>query len=200
MSFVSAAKSSPKVGYARVSLQDPDLGQQTEALITAGCLRVFKDLLPGAKTDSPGLGEALDYLREGDTLVVVALERLGRSMQHLMELVHTLEEKKVHLLVLQDGIDTSTTHGKVFFQVMGTLARFEREVVRERTQAGLKAARARGRNGGRKASLTSEQQKLALELLNRPDHRIREIADLLGVSERTLFRLKKRTESSKSIE
>ncbi|GGJ55861.1 recombinase family protein [Deinococcus roseus] len=190
MSFVSSENSGPKVGYARVSTRDQNLNLQEDALTRAGCLRIFKDTSSGAKKDRPGLSEALNYLRAGDTLVVWKLDRLGRSLQHLIEVVTVLNEKKVNLLVLQEGINTSTANGKLFFHIFGALAEFERDLIRERTQAGLDAARARGRQGGRKSALSEDRQQVVLELLRNPAHSVKEIAETFGVSERCIYRLK----------
>ncbi|MFC5601465.1 recombinase family protein [Deinococcus cellulosilyticus] len=190
MSSDSKTPTGPRVGYARVSTRDQNLDSQIDALKAAGCRRIFKDTLTGSKADRPGLGEALNYLREGDTLVVWKLDRLGRSLQNLIETVKLLEARGIHLLVLTEGINTNSANGLLFFHIFGALAEFEREVIRERTHAGLQAARARGRKGGRKPSLSPEKQKMALELLSNPEHRIKDVAQGLGVSERTLFRLR----------
>src|SRR5262245_40582214 len=137
------------VGYARVSTQDQTLDLQKDALHKVGCSRIFTDMASGAQVDRPGLEEALAFMREGDTLVVWRLDRLGRSLKHLLETVARLEEHKVGFKSLTENIDTTTSGGRLIFHVFGALAEFERELIRERTRAGLAAARARGRLGGR---------------------------------------------------
>jgi DNA invertase Pin-like site-specific DNA recombinase len=134
------------IGYARVSTQEQNLDLQKDALLHAGCKRIFTDVASGAKSSRTGLDEAIDFLREGDTLVVWKLDRLGRSLKHLIDLVNSLNEKNINFRSLQENIDTTTNEGKLIFHVFGALAEFEREIIRERTQAGLSAARARGRH------------------------------------------------------
>ena len=139
---------SMKIGYARVSTADQSLDLQMDALKQAGCEKVFYDVASGARTARPGLQDALEYLRRGDSLVVWRFDRLGRSLPHLIETVTTLEERGVGFHSLQESIDTSTSGGKLIFRMFGALAEFERNLIRERTEAGLKAARARGRLRG----------------------------------------------------
>ena len=127
-----------------------DASLQIDALEQAGCERIFRDKVSGAKTERPGLQEALDFLREGDSLVVWRLDRLGRSLKHLLETVALLEERGVGFRSLQEAIDTTTSDGRLIFHIFGALAEFERNLIRERTLAGLRAARARGRQGGRR--------------------------------------------------
>src|SRR5215210_5082854 len=141
------------VGYARVSTQDQTLALQKDALEQAGCERIFTDTLSGTKAEWPGLTEALEYVRSGDSLVVWKLDRLGRSLRHLIETIRQLHERGVGFKSLTEQIDTTTSGGKLVFHVFGALAEFERDLIRERTQAGLAAARARGRQGGRPKSL-----------------------------------------------
>ncbi len=136
------------VGYARVSTQDQNLDLQKDALSQEGCGRIFTDVAGGAQSQRNGLEEALSFLREGDSLVVWRLDRLGRSLKHLIESVSSLQVRKIGFRSLQEKIDTATSGGKLVFHVFGALAEFERDVIRERTQAGLHAARARGRRGG----------------------------------------------------
>src|SRR5271156_5717395 len=133
------------VGYARVSSSDQDLGMQLDALTKAGCERIFDDIASGAKEERKGLNAALEFMRAGDALVVWKLDRLSRSLQQLLELVSKLEKREIGLNSLRDKIDTTTPGGKLVFHVFGALAQFEAEVIRERTNAGLQAARARGR-------------------------------------------------------
>ena len=136
------------VGYARVSTAGQDFTLQKDALRQAGCQRLFEDVASGVKAARPGLAEALDYMRGGDTLVVWRLDRLGRSLSHLIEVVRELDDDGIGFRSLREHVDTTTTGGKLVFHVFGALAEFERELIRERTSAGLKAARARGRVGG----------------------------------------------------
>ena len=135
-----------RIGYARVSTRDQNLEMQLDALNRAGCKRIFTDKLSGAQVERPGLNEALSHLREGDTLVVWKLDRLGRSVKGLVDLVNELETQKVHFQSVTDGVDTKTPAGR--FHVMASLAQMERELILERTRAGLEAARCQGRVGG----------------------------------------------------
>lgn len=175
------------IGYARVSTNDQNLDLQTTALKSAGCERFFDDKLSGSRRDRPGLERALDLLREGDTLVVWKLDRLGRHVKDLVELVGDLEKRGVHFRSLTDAIDTSTPAGRFFFHVMASLAQMERELLIERTQAGLEAAKADGRVGGRKPKMTPSKLKAAQQLLDAgvPP---KDVAANLGVSVPTLYR------------
>ena len=137
------------IGYARVSTDDQNLDLQLDALAKAGCERIFEDRMSGARAERPGLLRALDVARGDDTLVVWRLDRLGRSLKDLIRHVETMEERKIGLRSLQESIDTTTSGGRLFFHIFGALAEFERNLIRERTMAGLTAARARGRQGGR---------------------------------------------------
>ena len=137
------------VGYARVSTPEQSLHLQTDALKKAGCEKIFTDVASGAKSARPGLKDALDYVRKGDRLVVWKLDRLGRSLPDLIQRVQQLEDKEIGFKSLQEQIDTTTSSGKLTFHLFSALAEFERDIIRERTQAGLKAARSRGRVGGR---------------------------------------------------
>jgi DNA invertase Pin-like site-specific DNA recombinase len=147
----------PQIGYARVSTAEQSLALQLDALRAAGCERMFEDHASGAKADRPGLAEALAYLRRGDTLVVWKLDRLGRSMGHLIETVRGLAAKGVGFRSLTEGVDTTTPGGTLVFHLFGALAQFERDLIRERTHAGLSAAAARGRKGGRKPVVTPDK-------------------------------------------
>ncbi len=175
------------VGYARVSSSEQNLDLQRDALLAAGCdaSKTFTDKLSGARDDRPGLAQALDYVREGDTLEVWRLDRLGRSLSHLIKVTTELEERGVGFESLQEGIDTTTSGGKLVFHIFGALAEFERSLIRERTQAGLKAARARGRNGGRPKSLSSHQIKMAKMMLAAPDVSAQQVAEHFGVARST---------------
>ncbi len=145
-----------KIGYARVSTKDQSLSMQVEALIAAGCDKIHEEIASGAKTARPVLDEILRNLREGDTVVIWKLDRLGRNLSNLIDLAATLMEKKVGLLSLNDPIDTTTAQGRLIFGFFASLAEFERELIRERTQAGLKSARARGRKGGRPKGMSQD--------------------------------------------
>jgi DNA invertase Pin-like site-specific DNA recombinase len=176
-----------RVGYARVSTDDQHLELQLGALKRAGCNRVFTDTASGASADRSGLREALSHLREGDTLVVWKLDRLGRTVKGLVDLVNELEAQRTHFQSLTDRIDTTTPAGRFFFHVMASLAQMERELLVERTRAGLAAARRLGRVGGRKRRMT-EPKVLAAKQLLASGTPPREVAHSLGVSVPTLYR------------
>ena len=175
------------IGYARVSTQDQNLALQLEALNHAGCKKIYEDKLSGSRADRPGLAKALEMLREGDTLVVWKLDRLGRSVKQLVDLVGELHKQGVQFKSLTDSIDTSTPSGRFFFHVMASLAEMERELIIERTRAGLEIARQLGRTGGRKRKLTESKVESAKKLLASgvPP---RDVAKDLGVSIPTLYR------------
>ncbi len=175
------------VGYARISTAGQDVSLQVDALRQAGCKKIFRDTVSGAKSERPGLRDALDFLREGDTLLVWSLDRLGRSLKHLIEAVKMLEERGIGLRSLQESIDTTTSGGRLIFHVFGALAEFERNLIRERTRAGLEAARARGRKGGRPRSLDSKKVELAYRLYDEKEHTIKDICRMLGISKPTLY-------------
>ncbi|MDP9374147.1 MAG: recombinase family protein [Chloroflexota bacterium] len=177
------------VGYARVSTAEQTLALQEDALNAAGCERLFTDTLSGAKTDRPGLAQALAFLRPGDVLVVWRLDRLGRSLKALIETLTTLEGRGIGFRSLTEQLDTTTSGGKLIFHVFGALAEFERDLIRERTQAGLAAARARGRQGGRPKKLgTPTKVAMAQALYDDKRHSIAEICRTLGISRATLYR------------
>jgi len=175
------------IGYARVSTQDQNLDLQIEALTKAGCKKVFDDKISGSRAQRLGLTQALDMLREGDTLVVWKLDRLGRSVKNLVELVGELHQQGVQFKSLTDSIDTGTPSGRFFFHVMASLAEMERELTVERTRAGLEVARQLGRKGGRKRQMTDSKIESAKKLLANgvPP---RDVAKNLGVSVPTLYR------------
>lgn len=177
-----------KIGYARISTQEQNLDLQRDSLIAAGCEKIFHDIASGAKDERKGIAEAVEYARAGDILIVWKLDRLGRSLKHLIETVNALQERGVGFASLQENIDTTTSGGKLIFHVFGALAEFERELIRERTQAGLKAARARGRKGGRKEKLTPKQIEIARAMVNDPNITISSICETLGISKPTLYR------------
>lgn len=175
------------IGYARISTDDQNQALQLDALQQAGCEKIFQDTASGAKTERPGLNEALEFLRKDDTMVVWRLDRLGRSLKHLIELMTELENKGIHFKSLQESIDTSTSGGKLIFHMFGALAEFERNLIRERTMAGLAAARARGRKGGRPKKLNAAKQKLLHKLYDDKEHSIKEICEMVGVSRSSVF-------------
>jgi DNA invertase Pin-like site-specific DNA recombinase len=145
------------IGYARVPTQDQTLNLQKDALKKIGCKKIFTDTASGAKQERKGLEEVQNFLREGDTLVVWRLDRLGRSLKHLIETITELNNRNIGFKSLTENIDTTTSGGKLVFHIFGALAEFERDIIRERTQAGLIAARARGRKGGRPKALTQKK-------------------------------------------
>lgn len=178
------------IGYARVSTADQTLALQEDALHKADCKRIFRDMVSGAKTERLGLTEALDYLREGDTLIVWRLDRLGRSLPHLIETVTDLEAKGIGFRSLNEHIDTTTANGKLIFNIFAALAQFERDLIRERTQAGLEAARARGRKGGRPSALRGKDPKQierALRLYREQQTPVGDLCNMLGVSRATFY-------------
>ncbi len=175
------------IGYARVSTQDQNLDLQVNALTKADCKKIFEDKISGSRTERPGLAKALEMLREGDTLVVWKLDRLGRSVKHLIDLVGDLHKRSVQFKSLTDAIDTGTPSGRFFFHVMASLAEMERELMVERTRAGLEVARQLGRKGGRSRKMTDSKIESAKKLLANgvPP---RDVAKDLGVSVPTLYR------------
>jgi len=177
-----------KIGYMRVSTNDQRTDLQEDALKKEGCDQLFSDTASGAKTDRPGLEEALSYLRKGDTLVVWKLDRLGRSLKHLIEVVNLLDDRGIYFKSIQESIDTSTSGGKLIFHVFGALAEFERDIIRERTMAGLKAARARGRKGGRPKLMDDKMISMAKMLMADHSNSVKDVCETLGVSRSTLYR------------
>jgi DNA invertase Pin-like site-specific DNA recombinase len=176
------------VGYARVSTSDQNPALQHDALDAAGCTRTFTDTASGALDQRLQLSAALDYLRPGDVLTVWRLDRLGRSVRHLTATVNTLAERGVGFRSLTEGIDTTTPAGKLVFHIFASLAEFEREIIRERTNAGLEAARARGRTGGRRPKMTPGKLATARQLYEGKEHTMAQIAEIIGVSRATLYR------------
>lgn len=176
------------VGYARVSTHEQNLELQRDALESADCERIYEDHVSGASTERPGWTQASDVLREGDTLVVWRLDRLGRSLKHLIDTVNDLEARGVGFKSLTENIDTTTPGGRLVFHVFGALAEFESELIRERTRAGLAAARARGRRGGRPRKLGRRQLATARTLLEDGRHTVKSVAETLGVARSTLYR------------
>ncbi|MDH6238404.1 recombinase family protein [Cryobacterium sp. CG_9.6] len=176
------------LGYARVSTTDQDASLQVDALNAAGCYRVFVDTISGSIDQRPELGKLLDQLRPGDTLVVWRLDRLGRSIRHLIDQLSLLSERKIGFRTLQETIDTTSSGGRLVFHVFAALAEFERDLIRERTNAGLQAARARGRTGGRPPLLTDDQVTTAQRMYQQKDMTVAQIGDVLGVSRTTIYR------------
>ena len=175
------------IGYARVSTHDQNLDLQKDALEKAGCARIYVEHISGGASVRPELDKTLEVLREGDTLVVWRLDRLGRSLKHLIELVNELEQRKVGLKSLTEAMDTTTSGGKLVFHIFGALAEFERNLIRERTQAGLAAARARGRKGGRPLALDEKKREVIVKLYNDREHTVKEICQIMGISKPTLY-------------
>lgn len=179
------------IGYARVSTTDQTLNLQKDALEKIGCVKIFTDTISGSTTERKGLDEALAYVREGDTLVVWRLDRLGRSLKHLIETITTLNNRKIGFKSITENIDTTTSGGKLVFHIFGALAEFERDTIKERTKAGLKATRSRGRLGGRPKAKTLNTLKkvtLAQSLYNDKSNTIDEICKALNISRSTLYR------------
>ena len=176
------------IGYARVSTLEQNVDMQEDALQEVGCEKVFLDKSSGANTERPELAAALAFLRKGDVLVVWRLDRLGRSLKHLVTVVEDLQEQGVGFRSLHESIDTTTPAGKLVFHLFASLAEFERDLIKERTMSGLTAARARGRMGGRKPSLSPKKIQVAREMYADGDSTVTEIAEALGVSRATIYR------------
>lgn len=184
------------IGYARVSTDDQNLHLQYDALKNAGCEKIFDDQITGSKIQRPGLEAALEFARENDVIIVWRLDRLSRSLKDLIEMVALLDSKKIGLKSLHESIDTSSSSGKLIFYIFGALAEFERNLIRERTHAGLQAARARGRHGGRPKKLSTDKTKLAIQLYEGKQHNIQKICELVGVSKPTLYKYIKTHQTS----
>jgi DNA invertase Pin-like site-specific DNA recombinase len=176
------------IGYARVSTADQDPALQIDALMLAGCVRIFTDHASGSLRERPELTKALDYLRPGDKLVVWRLDRLGRSLRHLIDTVGLLDDRGIALASVTESIDTSTSSGRLILHIFGSLAEFERELIVERTHAGIRAARARGRLGGRPTVLPAEKKQAAQRMYDSRDYTVAAIARTIGVSRATLYR------------
>ena len=179
------------IGYALVSTIEQTLDLQQDALRKAGCEQLFTDRISGAKSERPGLKQALDFVRNGDVLVVWKLDRLGRSLKQLIEIVAELQTRNIGFRSLTENIDTTSPGGKLIFHIFGSLAEFERDLIRERTLAGLAAARARGRRGGRPraVSLNDERKRArAQALYNDKHYTIKDICEMLNISRATLYR------------
>ena len=177
-----------RIGYARVSTGEQKMDLQLDALEDAGCERIYKETTSGAAKSRPELERCLEELREGDTLVVWRLDRFGRSLKDLVSKMETLEERGVDFVSLTEGIDTTTAQGRLTFHIFGALAEFERELGRERTMAGLKAARERGRIGGRPRALDEEDIPQVQSLMQNEDVSTKQICDRFEISKATLYR------------
>lgn len=179
-----------KIGYARVSTSGQNLNSQIDALRQAGCQKIYQDVACGAKSDRAGLEDLMKAVRSGDILVICKLDRLGRSLRHLVSLASDLIEKEIGLISLNDPVDTSTPQGRLSFNLFAALAEFEREIIRERTRIGLASARLRGRKGGRPKGLPERARKIACaaETLYREGQlTVDEIASQLGICKSTLY-------------
>lgn len=179
-----------KIGYARVSTDEQNTGMQLDALRAAGCDRIFEDCASGAKEDRPGLAQAIDFARDGDALVVWKLDRVGRSLQHLVKLMELLRAKGVAFSSLTESIETQTPGGRLVTHIFAALAEFERDLIRERTRSGLAAARARGRKGGRKA-LPKDKIKVLHSLWDSKKMTAAEISQQLKIHRSTVFKYAK---------
>lgn len=184
-----------KIGYARVSTTDQNLDLQQDALTAIGCEKIFSDVVSGVKKERPEFSKMMATLREGDTIIIWKLDRLGRSLHELVKLVNELNEKGIGLKSLNDPFDTTTAQGRLIFNIFASLAEFERELIRERTQAGLTAARTRGRVGGRKPGLNPEAEKTAIAaetLYKERSLTVSEICTKLGIARSTFYAYLKR--------
>lgn len=179
-----------KVGYARVSTKEQSFDLQIDALKKVGCEKIYKEIISGAKAERQVLNDLLLNIRSGDVLVIWKLDRLGRSLKHLVELVNDLMEKDIGLLSINDPIDTTTAQGRLVFNIFASLAEFERDLIRERTNAGLSAARARGKKGGRPKGLSPKAEETsyaAAALYRERSLTVQQIADRLGIAKSTLY-------------
>ncbi len=182
-----------KIGYARVSTMEQNLNLQRDALKAAGCGKIVEDTASGGKAKRDGLDRVQELLRRGDVLVVWRLDRLGRSLKHLIELMAELEGQGIGFQSVTEAIDTTTPGGKLVFHIFAALAEFERNLIRERTHAGLAAARARGRKGGRRPKLGDKQRALAVDLYRQKKQAVGEICQMLGISRPTLYAYVRKT-------
>ena len=176
-----------QIVYARVSTLDQNLDLQIDALNQAGCKKIFQEKITGTKLKREQLQNAIDYLRAGDVLVIWKLDRLGRSLKDLLLIVNELNQKEIGLKSLHENIDTTTPTGKLIFHIFASLAEFEKDVIKERTNAGLKAARARGRVGGRPKKLTDKQLTLLKTLHQDKNTSLSDISNILGISKKTIY-------------
>jgi DNA invertase Pin-like site-specific DNA recombinase len=177
-----------KVGYIRTSKKDQNPELQRRELLAFGCERIFEEQVSSLKADRPELRAALEFCRKGDALVVWKLDRLGRSLRELIDLVNELQDRGVEFVSLRENLDTTTPGGKLVFHVFASVAEFERDLIRERTMAGLEAARARGRKGGRKRAMDAKKIALASKLLKDGETPVSDVCEAVGVSRATLYR------------
>lgn len=196
--FATFAVVSMLLGYARVSTDDQDAALQVDALERAGCSKVFVDTASGALAERAELSRLLDQARPGDTLVVWRLDRLGRSIKHLITTLTDLSERQIGFRSLTENIDTTTSGGRLVFHIFAALAEFERDLIRERTRAGLAAARKRGRQGGRPPTLSAKQIKTARQLYDQRDMTVEQIGAILGVSRTTIYRALRHKQPAKA--
>ena len=176
------------LGYSRISTTEQNHDLQLDALKQAGCAKIFTDVASGVVEDRPELNRLFEQLRPGDTVCVYRLDRLGRSVKHLIETIAALEERGVGFKSLSEGIDTTSPGGRLVFHVLAAISQFERDLIRERTKAGLEAARARGRRGGRPTVMSAAKLDVASEMYSSRKHTVAEIAKTLGVSRATIYR------------
>jgi DNA invertase Pin-like site-specific DNA recombinase len=177
-----------KIGYARVSTVERNLDLQIDALKKEGCEKIISDEVSGSVADRPGLIKLKELLRNGDTLVVWRLDRLGRTLKHLIEWVNELDEQGISFKSLQETIDTNSSSGKLIFHIFGALSEFERNLIRERSRAGLEAARVRGKQGGRPKKLSKDKRQLTVDLYEGKKHSIKQICEMTGISKPTLYK------------
>jgi DNA invertase Pin-like site-specific DNA recombinase len=177
-----------QIGYTRVSTHDQNMNSQIDALKNAGCTKIYKEIVSGIKSEKKALEEALEYLRSGDTLVVWRLDRLGRSLAGLIQLMNVLENRGIGFKSLAESIDTTTPTGKFFFHITGAFAELERNLIRERTKAGLISARSRGKNGGRPRTLDNDTLKMAFHLYKENTIPVGSICTKFGITKRTFYR------------
>ena len=187
------------IGYARVSTKDQNLDSQIDRLKQAGCEKIYSEKAGGGRAQRKELEECLEYLRDGDVLVVTKLDRLGRTVRQLIQLLETFKERGIGFKSLRENIDTTTAMGTFFFHVIAAFGELEREMIIERTNTGLEAARARGRVGGRPKTISQEQLDLALELYNKKEKTVEQIVSLVGISKATLYRATKKQTRKKQV-
>ena len=180
------------VGYSRVSTNDQSLNSQIDKLKEFGCEKIFTDVISGSKSERNGLKEMLDYLRENDTVVVFRLDRLGRSLKDLIDIMNLFKNKNIHFKSISENIDTATPTGKLIFHITGAFAEFERNIIRERTKAGIESARARGRKGGRPTKMTEERIKMAKILHNDKSLSINDILKQMNIKRGLFYRMLKK--------
>ena len=179
------------VGYSRVSTHDQSLNSQIDKLKEYGCEKIFTDIVSGTKTERKGLNDMLNYIRENDTIVVFKLDRLGRSLRDLLNIINKLQEKHINFKSISENIDTSIPTGKLIFHITGAFAEFEKDILRERTKAGLESARARGRKGGRPTLITPEKIKIAKLLHNDKTLSVKDILKQMSITKSLLYKMLK---------